>query len=303
MTGRTVWLASYPKSGNTWFRAVYTAWTDGGRHDLDPNRLATDVIASARIRIDGGLGVVSSLLRSDEADALRPVADAVLDRRPDGLGTGPRPCKIHDAYRMIPTARTTTPIVSRRATHGVVYLVRDPRDVAVSLAHHDGITYERAVQRLADDDAVLSRHRDGIGRQLPQLIGSWSRHVRSWLDDAPFRVHVVRYEDAIDDPIAAFGDAFRGVGFIRADGSGATDDDIARAVESASFDRLREAERRSGFRERPSTTATFFRSGRSGTWRSELPPDLVRRIMAAHATEMERLGYLSGDRRRDVLTS
>lgn len=198
MIGRTVWLASYPKSGNTWFRAVYTALTaDHSADRLDPNRLTTDMIASARARLDSALGIVSSLLRPDESDTMREIADEVLDRPMNERDTAVHLCKIHDAYRTLPG--TGSAIVSTRATRHAIYIVRDPRDVAVSLAHHDGITPAKAVCRLADPDAMLGRHRDGVDRQLRQVTGSWSDHVLSWVDDAPFPVHVVRYEDALDE--------------------------------------------------------------------------------------------------------
>jgi hypothetical protein len=285
MIGRTVWLASYPKSGNTWFRAVYTALTaDRSADRLDPNRLTTDMIASARARLDSALGIVSSLLRPDESDTMREIADEVLDRPMNERDTAVHLCKIHDAYRTLPG--TGSAIVSTRATRHAIYIVRDPRDVAVSLAHHDGITPAQAVCRLADPDAMLGRHRDGVDRQLRQVTGSWSDHVLSWVDDAPFPVHVVRYEDALDDPVGTFGTAFRIVGI------DVEDDRLEAAVAAASFDRLEAAERAAGFRERPANMTAFFRRGGTGGWTTDLPAASAMEIEAAHGEVMRRFGYL-----------
>lgn len=302
MSGRIAWLASYPKSGNTWFRAVAVAWRTG--HSVDLNQLSAPgiaTIASARPRLEAALGIPTSLMTDDEIDLLRPRVDDVIAGRwgpprsefddedvaptgedPRTSSAGPVLVKIHDALYGGPTGE---PIVSPSSTVGAICIVRDPRDVAVSYAHHYGLTHERAVAVLGDPDHVLSRSDRGISHQVRQRLGTWSEHVTSWIDHSWFPVHVVRYEDCQRDPVATFTAALRFAGF------DALPDDVAVAVDRARFDRLASLEAAGGFRERPDHADRFFRKGVAGGWRTELAAELVARVEADHGAVMTRLGY------------
>ncbi|HKP91773.1 MAG TPA: sulfotransferase domain-containing protein [Thermoleophilaceae bacterium] len=276
MTGQTVWLASYPKSGNTWLRAVYSAWLTGEPPDL--NELDGSLIASARHLFDDALGIPSSDLTPDEIEVLRPRADEVRARD----ATGPLLRKVHDAFFTGPAGE---PVLSVAATRSAVYVIRDPRDVAVSLAHHDGKSVEQAAGQLANPKANAGGLH-GFAGQVRQRLGTWSEHVRSWTDHAPFPVHVLRYEDCLTDPVPAFETALRAAGLEPVDHGR-----VAAAVELADFHRLRAAEARDGFRERSPASDRFFRSGRAGSWREEMSADVAASISEAHADQMKRFGY------------
>jgi hypothetical protein len=279
-TGGTIWLASYPKSGNTWLRAVYTAWQSGGALDLDA--MAAGDIASSRELFEASLGIPSSDLTPAEIALLRPRVDELfVAGHPD-----PRPRKIHDA--LLPGAGGEL-VVSLDATRAAVYVVRDPRDVAVSLAHHHGRPLDWAVDRMSNPEARTSVAGDRLPDQLEQRLGTWSQHVRSWVDEAPFPIEVVRYEDCASDPVPTFARALAAIA-----GEPADHPDVERAVELARFDRLRSAEEAQGFRARPHTATRFFRRGEAGSWHDELPRDLAERIAGDHAEVMARFGYSSG---------
>lgn len=273
MSGHTVWLASYPKSGNTWFRAVFAAWRRDDPFALD----AADPIASLRHRFDDALGLYSSDLTDDEALALRPTADDIVD----GAHAEPHLHKIHDALL---SGAGDGLAVSSAATRCAIYLVRDPRDVAVSFAHHNDRDPAWATQRICSPGSRIDGRSGDIAVQFPQQVGDWSAHVHGWVDEAPFPVHVVRYEDCVADPMRTFADAFAFAGFT------ITEDELVAALDAASFARLQERERATGFGERWGR-APFFRRGIAGGWRDELKPELAERIEQAHGVTMERFGY------------
>ena len=302
MTRRTIWLASYPKSGNTWFRAVTVALIRQGPVDL--NRLRAPgigSIASSRVRMEAALGVPSSLMTHEEVDLLRPRVEEVVAQtaparvRPDdpeaaateadAAGSRAQITKIHDALFPGPSGE---PIVSVAATRSAIYIVRDPRDVAVSYAHYSGWSPERAVDALADPDYTMSSGTRRVHDQVRQRLGTWSDHVCSWLDHDFFPVHVVRYEDCARAPVETFTTALRFAGY------DVEPADVAEAVDTVRFDRLATQERTAGFRERPASADRFFRRGEAGAWREELAPELAARIEATHGHVMRRLGYPVG---------
>jgi aryl sulfotransferase len=277
--GGIVWLASFPKSGNTWFRILLANLVAGENGPADINDLdERGGIASARHEFEAATLLDSGLVSPDDIDRLRPDVYARIAAE----AVEARWIKVHDAYTLNADGK---PVLGRAVARAAVYLVRDPRDVAVSLAFHNSTTTDAAIELMNAPDGALCRGRRGQPPQLRQRLTGWSGHVASWLDQTDTPVHLVRYEDMRADPVAAFTGA---LAFARRP---ATDEDIQRAVRHADFGELQRQESEKGFGERLSRTAPFFRSGEAGSWRRELTADQVGRIEAAHAPMMERLGY------------
>ncbi|GIJ46757.1 hypothetical protein Val02_36430 [Virgisporangium aliadipatigenens] len=163
----TVWLASYPRSGNTWTRAVLDRLAPDGPADVDLHALGGGPIAGSRMVLDPYLGFPSSDLLPSEVDAVRPACEAAFDADLDRL----RFRKAHDVLCGAPGG---APVVPPNATRAAIYLVRDPRDVAVSWAHFFGRPLATAVAELADRDTILDSGGDGITAQARQRLGTWS---------------------------------------------------------------------------------------------------------------------------------
>ncbi len=275
MTGRIVWLASYPKSGNTWLRTVYTALRQGAEPDIN----ALEGLGPARYLFDIALGVRSSDLSQDEVDLLRPRADEAMATGPDGDVWR----KIHDALFAGPSGEL---IVSAAATRTALYLVRDPRDVAVSWAHHAELPLSDAVDIICDSTTALANSTRRPEPQLRQRLGNWSQHVRSWADEAPFPVHVLRYEDCLADPVATFRTAFAAAGL------DVSEREMIGATTASSLGRLQAQESATGFREVAGGESPFFRRGLARGWEAELPAELALRVTEEHGAVMARYGYL-----------
>jgi aryl sulfotransferase len=275
---RTVWLASYPKSGSTWIRAMLAAVTaDGGASRLDLDSLGGGPVPSSRPQIESFLGFASSDLTEEELERLRPLCDAAFDRDLGEL----RFRKVHDTLY----GTLGAPIVPPEHTRGAVYVVRDPRDVAVSWAHHSARTHEWAVAALADPATAMNESPTDLEPQTLQRLGTWSDHVAAWIDHGLFPTIVVRYEDLAADPA---GELRRIAGFA---GLEAEEERLGAAARAAAFERLRAHERRHGFMERPGRDRPFFRRGVAGAWRDELDPALAARVERDHRAAMQRLGY------------
>jgi len=274
-----VWLASYPRSGNTWVRALLTNYLDGGESPASIDALVGGPVMVTRGVFDEELGLSSSDLTPDEVMRHRPRLHELL------AAELPPPSfvKVHDACLRVPGGALLFPPA---ATLGAVYLVRNPLDVAVSNAHFWNWPIARAVADLNRSEAALASPAGRIHEALPQPLSTWSGHARSWLDQRELAVYAVRYEDLLADPEAAFGAVLRFAGL------DVDPERVARAVEHSRLDRLRAQEERSGFHEKPPTARFFFRVGRAGAWRESLSQQQVHAVVNAHAPLMERFGYL-----------
>ena len=288
---RTIWLASYPKSGNTWFRMLVAnlAATD---KPIDINNLPErGGIASARGPLDHLTLIDSGLLTHDETDRLRPrVYEALKRGAPDDEYDVAeevervRFVKCHDAYTY--TADGEPLLGGGKGADGAILIVRDPRDVAPSLANHSRTTLDAAIDFMNDAAAAFCGKTNRQANQLRQQLRGWSGHTESWLTQRDIPIHLVRYEDMKADTASTLR---RALAFA---GREASEADIARAVAFADFSELKRQENEIGFREAPPRTANgFFRRGEAGAWRDELTAEQVARIEAAHAPMMHRLGY------------
>lgn len=172
------WLASYPRSGNTFLRIIlhrtfglptFSVYSSA----RDAERLAGD--AARLLNLVGQTGVECDI------DALR--ADAGLHF-----------VKTHE----LPDPNNSSP---------AIVLVRDGRDAVVSYAYF-ALKTEQGIERPG---------RELLESTLEQIIagetfGGWSRNVNAWIDRAG-RGSVIRFEDLIEDPVAIVAAALRRLGF------------------------------------------------------------------------------------------
>lgn len=277
-----VWLASYPKSGSTWFRMLIASLSATEDRPLDINGLAEpQPVIGLREIVDDATLIDTSLLTHDEADDLRSCVYADALPLYDGPGPLPRFYKVHDAYLRTPAGG---PLLGCGTADAAILIVRDPRDVAVSLAAHFGWSVDRAIAFMSADDAAIQGAAHDRHRQFRQRLLSWSGHAASWLDQDDLPIHVVRYESLQADTAGAFREALafadRALGRAEAE----------RAAARASFANLQAQERERGFSEGTQHGA-FFRQGRSGGWRESLTPAQAGRIEEDHRGLMGRLGY------------
>lgn len=274
-----IWLASYPKSGNTWFRIFLTNLLRDSDEPASINDLESSPIASARGIFDENTGIEASDLTADEIDRLRPELYCHLA----ATAEEPLYMKIHDAYTEVAPGQ---PLVPASATSRAIYIIRNPLDVAVSNRHHNGSDYDTAIARMADETATISHKANRLHDQLRQKLLSWSSHVLSWVDTAPFPVCLLRYEDMLSAPLETFAKAVRFIGLEH------HEEQIAKAIRFSSFETLQRQEERDDFRERSAVAERFFRKGQSGGWREELTDEQATRIMDDHGAVMRRFGYL-----------
>ncbi|CAA0091883.1 Uncharacterised protein [BD1-7 clade bacterium] len=276
-----IWLASYPKSGNTWFRMFLNALLNPDK-SLDINKLdETTAIASSRAWFDSVIGYDSAELSENEIERLRPrVYEHAASQSEEK-----RFHKIHDAYTYTDRGE---PLVSASASLGAIYIVRNPFDVCVSYAHHKGQN---------DVSKVLSLMTDGTQAgpfvpkkkqqsQLRQKLLTWGEHVESWANAKEVPCCVIRYEDMQSKPLETFGKALQFAGIE------ATDQDILTALEKCSFPKLQQQEDQGDFKERPHKSKKFFRQGKIGSWRNELPESMLLPFVEKHHNTMRKFGYL-----------
>ena len=273
-----IWLASYPKSGNTWFRIFLSNLLDDKEDPVDINKItSTHGIASARHIFDEITGIEASDLSHDEADLLRPgLYKIISDEAKETLII-----KVHDAYTFLPDK---SPLFPPSATKGVIYIIRNPLDVAVSYANHNSCTVQKSIEMIGDRNHGLCTKNKRLVNQLRQKMGNWSNHVLSWTEATDHKVHVMRYEDMKQSPFETFSSAikFADLDFGRKA--------VVEAIKKSSFEELQKQEKDKGFKEKAADSPSFFRKGEIGSWGEQLTPEQAQQIIKDHGVVMKQFG-------------
>lgn len=273
-----VWLASYPKSGNTWFRVFLSNLFSGSEQPVHINDLAETIISSNRIVIDNYLGMNSSELTVEETDNFRPQVFKRFSEEQEGTVY----VKTHEAWMQNSLGE---PIFAEEITKGVIYIIRNPLDIAISYSHHNNEPVDRTISALNSELSRLCEQNDRIFVQIQQAITSWSGHVRSWME-SELPVHVIRYEDMLDHPLISFKHAIEFLELRYEDA------EITQAINNSVFDTLKAMEIKDGFAERGLYSEAFFRHGRSGEGVSGLSMAQIAEVVKQHGEMMKRFGYL-----------
>lgn len=270
--GHIWWLASFPKTGNTWLRAFLSAYVTGDlklnalTNGLGPGDLNTYFYRVCAPRDIGELSPYEMLL-------LRPAALFHL-----ATVSPPRPLMVKT--HAINGHLNGVTLIPDGLTAGAIYMVRDPRDVVISYAEHMGDTIDQAIDDLANPENIIA-HEDG----LYHYLSDWSSHVSSWCLKYPYPVAVVRYEDLLTSPAEKFARIIRYIFKHEPDRRR-----LDYALESTTFSALQALEAAEGFKEKRAG-GRFFRTGQAGGWRDVLTGDQVQRIETDHGAIMEKFNY------------
>jgi hypothetical protein len=274
--GQVIWIASYPKSGSTWLRAFLHNYVRnaGTPHDINSLMdLTTGESSAARYRRHDPRP--PSQYSVADVQRMRPLVHRALADAHPGLVF----VKTHNALLVVAGVQTIT----KDVTSGAIYILRDPRDVAISYSRHLDRSIDDTIAIMADVEAATG----GTDEKVYERLSSWSAHVHFWTRRPHPELHVMRYEDMVAAPLDAFG------GLIRFLGGDPPEDRLARAVRFSDFAVLQAQEQARGFIEQPArSSAPFFRAGQAGQWQAVLTRAQAARIERDHGEVMRRFGYL-----------
>lgn len=270
-----VWLASYPKSGNTWFRLFLQVLLTNTK--LNINTVDSTWHFGDKKIVEDALDLESDYLSPSKVDEFRRLAYQYYAEQTSKTIF----VKIHDAYTY--SAYDHLQIVPTVVSKSVIYIVRNPLDVSLSWANHNGSTAEFTINQMLNSNCRLSSK---IGFQYPQMIGTWSRHIDTWISQQDIPVHIVKYEDMKSKPFETFKSAVNSIGLIY------TDEEIRKAINQTTFSKLKDQERTNGFRENINSESSFFFRGEVGRWKNELTSEQIDKIIEANYEMMKRFGYI-----------
>lgn len=273
-----IWLASYPKSGNTWLRLFLTDLLGNKDQPVNINEDTLGSIISDPLWLQRLTGISTELLTPSEINALRKIALCDLNRQLDHHLY----FKVHDQFTC---PHSGEPIVPVSETYKAVYIIRNPLDITLSFANYYNQSVDETIKIMANRSWRIAPINIIKANQFEQYLGHWSDHVNSWCSVREFPVKIVRYEDLLASPVKHFKSIARFLDL------NVDEEQIKRSVDHTRFDRLKEQEEKSGFQSNPSPSTQFFRKGQALAWKEAMTPKQVDTVYKYHEEVMATHGY------------
>tara|TARA_B100001057_G_scaffold450727_1_gene493065 strand:+ start:2138 stop:2971 length:834 start_codon:yes stop_codon:yes gene_type:complete len=275
-----IWLASYPKSGNTWLRMFLKSYFLKPNEKFSLNKSILDNFKAQGFpdhKILDHLKIDYNKF-SEIAKNWETMQDFInLNNRTNYVKTHNAMCTV-GPYKFSST----------KNTKGAIYLVRDPRDVLVSLSHHNGYDFEKTFEHLTS--SYNFEYPDtGDKRYKKSLIGNWSDHYKSWKNFKSCKTIIIKYEDMVLDEFNTFKKIMNYLTEI--DGIVLDEEKLKKALKQTQFKELQKMENVEGFTEK-GIGKLFFRQGKIGGWKNDLSSDLIKKVEEKFSKEMAELGYL-----------
>tara|TARA_B100001250_G_scaffold374642_1_gene361607 strand:+ start:3981 stop:4913 length:933 start_codon:yes stop_codon:yes gene_type:complete len=276
-----IWIASYPKSGNTYIRSFIASYyfSKKGKFDFSllMNILQFPSLKFSKIDLHSELEASQNWIFNQNYYFNKNKINFV---------------KTHNCLCEYKGSKFTT----KKQTLGAIYIVRDPRNIATSMTHHYSLSYDQAITKLIDKNSSLLEKSFDHDYSNFTFLGSWSNHYKSWQNNKEFETLFIKYEDLENNKYETFKKIVLFINKLTNKDSKIDEKKLLNSINSTSFINLKNKELNEGFEESVVSRKTgkklrFFNLGYSNRWQNILPKDTLNKINHNLHNELIELNY------------
>ena len=276
-----IWIASYPKSGNTYLRSFLASYyfSDDGKFSFDQ-----------LLNIHQFPNMKFSKLRSTNKEEASK--NWIFNQNSFFRNSDLNLVKTHNCLYPFKSNEFTT----KNETLGAIYIVRDPRNVITSLTHHYDLTYEEAYSHMIDENSSLLETSHEFDHSNFTYLNSWSNHYKSWKNNKKFNTLFIKYEDIENDKENVFKSVITFINRLNGKDTDLNQKKFSNSIKSTNFSNLKNKELNEGFDEKVSSKKTgkvinFFNLGFNNRWQKLLPSDIIDKLNKKFENELKELSY------------
>ena len=276
-----IWIASYPKSGNTYLRSFLASYyfSKKGKFDF---KLLMNIPQFPSIRFSQR----DFLSFNDAAKNWITNQNFFFDKQKIFF------LKTHNSLNKFNNFEFTT----AKETLGAIYIVRDPRNVISSMCNHYSLDTRNALEKMLDVNASLSERAANGDSSNFTYLGSWSEHYRSWKNNSKFKVLFIKFEDLKNDKEMIFEKIINFIEELKDNRKMEINKNkFFNSINSTNFVNLKNKENNEGFEEsymsKNGKKINFFNMGFKNDWRKLLSKEVAEKISKQLEEELKELGY------------
>ena len=280
------WIASYPKSGNTWLRALISSYyytEDGIFHQSIIKKIGQFPEKRHFVSFDYNKDILTDTTKY----WLKAQEKINLDNNLKFF-------KTHNSFGALNNNQFT----DNKNSIGVIYIIRDPRNVITSLKNHYELNDDKALEWMMNEKNYIydvgNFEKDGYGDF--QFISSWNTNYKSWKVQNKIPIKIIKYEDLLSETFAVFKDIIKFINKTTFNNERINIDKLKNSVRSTFFDKLKDDEVKNGFSEsivskKNKTKIPFFYLGPKNDWNKILADKLKIKITSVYRNDLNELGY------------
>ncbi len=275
-----IWIASYPKSGNTYLRSFISSYyfSKKGKFDFD---LLLNILQFPSIKFS------KKKINSEEEAS----QNWIYNQKQFFSGDKIHFIKTHSNLKEYKGNSFT----NKNLSLGAIYIVRDPRNLITSMTHHYSLNYEQAYLKLKNDkQTLLEKSSDGDFSNFT-FLGSWSEHYKSWKNTNEFKTLFIKYEDLENNKFDTFKKIIIFINSLKKNEASIDEKKLVNAINSTNFSNLRNKEENEGFEESvyssSGTKKRFFNLGFNNRWQKILPKNILQKLNNTFQNDLNDLGY------------
>ena len=280
---KIIWIASYPKSGNTWLRYFLGNYYFNNKDNFEP-----EIIKNIKkFHLDKEL-IKSNFHNQDFIKNPYNVSKYWIEsqKKLEIKKGNVVFLKTHNALINIENNEFT----NSDLTLAIIYIIRDPRDVVVSYSKYRHLDYDKTIEHMIGSKVNIPYVRDAKDASNIEITGSWAFHYNSWKDGISVIPRIIiKYEDLLSNSEKIFTNIIKFLSNIMK--LEVNYKKIKSSNNLSKFTKLKNFEAKKNFFENNSSE-NFFRIGKSGNWKKELNKDQIKKIEDSFKIEMINLGYL-----------
>ena len=281
-----IWIASYPKSGNTWLRTLLSAYyysIDG----IFYNELIKEIgqfpekrhFESFKYDPKSVIGTTYFWIKAQE----KINQDKKL-----------RFFKTHNVFGKI----NNNSFTDKQNSLGCIYIIRDPRNVITSLSNHYELNYEDSLAWMINHKKYIFDNREGKDFGNFQFISSWSNNYKSWKIQKDLPIKIVRYEDLLEKTFFVTREIIEFVDKISKSSQKLDVQKLRNSVNSTSFKKLQKNEKEKGFSEaiyskNKKKMIPFFNLGPDNNWKNILDKAFVKKLNEIFKKDLNEFNYFT----------
>ena len=278
-----IWIASYPKSGNTYLRSFLASYYYSNNGKFDFEQL---------LKIHQFPNIKFSKIKPTSKEEASKYW--IFNQNNFFNKTRLNFVKTHNCLLPFQGNEFT----SSNETLGGIYIVRDPRNVITSITHHYSLNYEKALEYMLDEDCSLLEKSFDQDYSNFTYLNSWSNHYKSWKNNKIFEILFIKYEDFEKNKEDTFKKIILFVEKITKKNSKLNEKKFLNSVKSTNFSNLKNKELNEGFEESVYSNKTgkkinFFNLGFSNRWQKLLPIDIKDKLNEKFKKNLVELNYLN----------
>ena len=283
-----IWLASYPKSGNTYLRSLLSSYflTQDGYFQLNSLKQikqfpALGLFKKFGVDVSNDLELIKNYLN---------VQQRMNSQNKKAL----RFLKTHSSLQNINGHKFT----DLNNSLGVIYVVRDPRSVVKSYANHYQMSLDSATEKLLKFSTLTAstKHSNNIYERHITHVGSWASNYNSWKEFKKINSYLlIKYENLVLDTEKTFLEILNFIFKLSKLNIKIDNNKLKNTIESTSFSKMQKLEKNLGFpeaiKDKDGKRITFFKYGLENNNPNSFPENLNIKIKQNLKSELKELGY------------